>query len=122
MSESSLKVLIIDDNKDHLFLLKMSLESLQTTKTIDVNTSQKVEEVITETGDYDAVFLDLAMPRMNGFEAAEVVKAQETPPTKLFAYTCFQEMESDCNAAGFDGILHKPFTVRELGDLLAPCL
>jgi CheY-like chemotaxis protein len=70
---------------------------------------------------YDLVLMDCSMPEMDGFEATRRVRAMEAQPgaarlpiVALTAHVVGSGAEA-WRDAGMDGVLHKPFTMRDLG-------
>lgn len=57
----------------------------------------------------DLILLDLAMPRMNGLEAASVIKKM-MPKAKIILFTMYSESmtHSLASAAGVDDVVSKP--------------
>ena len=70
-------VLIVEDNKVNMLLLKTILKNLSFPTTIHeaVNGSQAVEQF--EKWKPDFVFMDIQMPIMNGYEATEQIRKLE---------------------------------------------
>ena len=70
----------------------------------------------------DVVFLDIGLPRVNGYEVARTIRAQ-TPgrDTLLVALTGWGQEEDQrrTEEAGFDHHLVKPVAYEQLTDLLA---
>lgn len=83
---SDIKVLVVDDDVDFRVLLRVQLGMYDG---IDVVATagdgvEAIEQVA--DGGIDAVAMDLLMPRMNGFEAIEVIK-RDHPEVAIVAYT-----------------------------------
>lgn len=72
---------------------------------------------------YDALLLDLMLPKVNGFEVLREVRA--SAPT-LLARTIIITAVSDATLRDFDGggtlvLLRKPFDIADLHDALVAC-
>ena len=74
---------------------------------------------------FDLVLMDGSMPRLDGFGAAAAIRAREArdgaervPIVALTAHVVGDGAES-WQSAGMDGLLAKPFTLAQLGALLA---
>ncbi len=73
-----------------------------------------------------AVFLDVRMPGMDGYETAEAIRAFEKEtgrrPTALFALTAHEEggERKRARAAGFDRFLVKPLRIEDFEAVLEP--
>ncbi|ESQ73488.1 EAL domain-containing protein [Asticcacaulis sp. AC402] len=74
--------------------------------------------------DFDLVLMDGSMPVLDGFEATRRLRLREartsaaaTPVVALTAHVVGAAAEL-WREAGMDGVLHKPFTLKALGDIL----
>jgi DNA-binding NtrC family response regulator len=77
LSESQQKpssVLLIDDDRDILTVLKHSLELKGMNTNGFTNPVLAVEHFRNNAASYDIVISDIRMPQMNGFEVARAVK------------------------------------------------
>lgn len=79
-------------------------------------------------GDYDAVLLDIQMPRMNGLEASRTIRGGSNPlgqtiPIIAMTANAFTEDIRDCLNAGMDAHVSKPIDIavleRTLRNLMA---
>ena len=74
---------------------------------------------------YDLVLMDCHMPEMDGFDATVDLRRLERElgrrPVPVIALTADVQkgIEQRCRAAGMDSYLSKPFTRRQLADILA---
>lgn len=116
------KVLIIDDSEDSLFLLESCIEK-EFPRTYEVYTKREpAEALLGFEKEYTHVFIDIAMPVVNGLETIKLLKNalqkdNECSP-KFIAYTCFLERDHECQQAGFDTLLAKPFTLNDLREVM----
>lgn len=93
-----------------------------------------IEPVVTENGleaiatardkRFDLIFMDCSMPEMDGFQATEIIRRQESadcvPRTPVVALTAHiaDHISEQRTAAGMDDIVVKPFTMEALGGCL----
>jgi len=70
--------------------------------------------------DFDLVLMDIGLPELNGMEATKAIRQWEqangrtaVPIAALTAHA-YQQDKEDCLAAGMNGFLTKPFTIRAL--------
>ena len=71
----SQKILIVDDEPNILILMEQALEQLED-EGVDLLTARNGEEALEaiQAEKPDLVFLDVMMPKMNGFEVCNAVK------------------------------------------------
>ncbi len=77
MSIASLNLLLADDDTDDCFFFKEALEELPVSaKFTFVNDGVQLMQllIVNDTSLADALFLDLNMPRKNGFECLSEIK------------------------------------------------
>ena len=80
-----------------------------------------------ETGYYDIILMDLRMPKKNGIEAAETIRALERADAAtipIFAMTAdaFAEDIRKCRDAGMNGHIAKPIDIDLLKRTVARCI
>ena len=113
------RVLVVDDNKDAADSLKMVLRALGH----EVHTAYDGEEGIEQAAAVrpEVVFLDLGMPKLNGFEAARQIRENAWgKELRLVAVTGWgqEEDRNRSRAAGFDDHLAKPVELVALQAIL----
>ncbi len=77
-NKNSLQVLMADDDQDDQFFFKIALAALTTpTELTTVNDGEELLEYLTQPVKVlpDILFLDINMPRKNGFESLREIKA-----------------------------------------------
>lgn len=113
------RVLVVDDVYASAKTLAMMLESINQ-EVIIANDGQKaIEQAVAERP--DIVFLDIAMPGMNGYEVARQLRQHRTlGTTRLVALTGYGHEEDRRKAieAGFHHHLTKPTSIDQLTELL----
>jgi CheY-like chemotaxis protein len=92
-------VLLIDDDKDILTVLKLSLERKGMNIHCFTNPVLAVEHFKNNAANYDIVVTDIRMPQMNGFEVARAVK-EIRQDIRLAFITAF-----DINKSEFEKVL-----------------
>jgi signal transduction histidine kinase len=113
-------VLVAEDNAVNLAILGGLLRRMGWTYDVAVDGHEAVEKA--RAGHYDAILLDGQMPRVDGLQAARLIRAAQGsgPKTPLFAVTGSsspEELRAQAEA-GFDAHLTKPITRRALADAL----
>jgi CheY-like chemotaxis protein len=111
-------VLIVDDLEENLHVAR----GLLTPYKIHIDTAGSGFDAIKKikTGsEYDIVFMDYMMPKMNGMEAVKIIRdmGYTRPIVALTASTSAEQKEIFL-ANGFDDFIFKPVDTRQLNDLL----
>ncbi len=121
--ESTAGVIIADDNKVNLLVLRKMLNKLGVTPR---TAADGLEAVALADGEPPTlVLLDINMPRMNGIEAAAAIRKRhpntDIPIIAVTAYADSQHQE-DYRMAGFDTLIAKPVTMATLQRVLSDYL
>ena len=118
-SLEQIKILIVDDDPSQLALTSEVISLAGITYDTSNNGLEALE--LLAKNSYDLVLTDIQMPKMNGFELIEKVKENTDIP--------FIALSGKTNAtsefykqAGFFGSLRKPYTPKELLDLVSEVL
>ena len=116
---SSLRVLIVDDNRDSANSLAMMLKIMGN----DTRTAYDGQEAVTAAGEFRpaVILLDIGLPKMNGYEAC--VRIRQQPGGKeivIIAQTGWGQEEDRrrTHEAGFDYHMVKPVDPQALMKLL----
>jgi signal transduction histidine kinase/AmiR/NasT family two-component response regulator len=114
------RILVVDDTRACAETLAMMLRSIGQEVAVAADGAAAIEWVL--ANEPDVVFLDIAMPAIDGYEVARRLRARAglKPPT-LIAVTGFGQAEDRrrAYAAGFHHHLTKPATLASLKNLLA---
>ncbi len=118
VSLDGLRVLVIDDSQDNLFLV----ERLLTKNGATVETARDGDEGVNKamSGAFDVVLMDIQMPKLDGYQAKQVLDRSDyqKPIIALTAHAMSDE-RIKTKAAGFAGHLTKPLNGPELLNTLA---
>lgn len=114
-----MRILIVDDNEDAVSTLNMMLHLAGH----DTRTARDGIEAVDSANTYrpNVILLDIGMPRMNGYEAAETIRKQSWGQNMALIAMTGWGQESDrqkSKAAGFDEHLVKPVDPQVLLRLL----
>lgn len=114
------KVLIAEDNPSNQMVARRMLERLGYEAKVVGNGALALEAL--EATPYPLVFMDIRMPRMDGFEAARRIrgslKAEQQPIIIALTGLASEEERRMCLQAGMNDLLAKPFRIEELKDML----
>ncbi len=113
------KLLAVDDNVINLELVRRSLKDTR----IIIDTAANGMEALELIGknSYDLIFLDHMMPVMDGMETLKIIKSEQLCPDVPIIVITANAVSGERDAylkAGFDDYVSKPFTSRELCEIL----
>ncbi len=115
-----LKILIVDDFPDNVFLLEEIITNLGFEADSVSNGEQAVDAV--RTGKYQLVFMDIEMPVMNGFEAAEEIRELPEPKNEILIIAISahsQEFFAEkVHRTGINDYISKPYTFQKIVTVL----
>lgn len=77
-----------------------------------------------EEGYYDLILMDIQMPNVNGYQAAEAIRKMDnlskaSIPIIAMTANAFDEDKKNAYAAGMDAHLAKPIDIPKLVEVLA---
>ena len=104
------KLLLVDDNKNFIQLLKIALED----ENYEVDTADNGISALSlmEATSYDWLVSDIQMNEINGIELSKKVK-ERYPLTKIVLITAF-DVPEQIETLEVDGVLEKPVHIEEL--------
>lgn len=117
-SPNSIKILIVDDNKNNLLSLRALIEkNFQQAEVIEADSGiNALSMLLKETA--DLIFLDIQMPQMDGFETAQMIKSriktQNIPIIFLTAAYKSDEFKKKGFEVGATDYLTKPIDPTKL--------
>ena len=94
-----IKVMVVDDERDILRIIKRDLEENNNTFTVDIFSSseQALQAFEGHPKDYyDLILTDIRMPKMNGFELYRRIK-EKNPAMKIAFITAFEINREEFN-------------------------
>ena len=117
------KILIVDDEETSRKILSLALNGQNRTLIYAVDGAEAVETALKEKP--DLIIMDIDLPRMNGYEAARRIKAEEgfadVPVVAVTARTV--KFSGDmAKEAGCDDYITKPYRLNFIRSRLAPFL
>jgi two-component system, sensor histidine kinase len=114
------RVLVVDDNEVNALVATAMLEGMGLAVVRANDGVDALERMRRQH--FDAVLMDLQMPRMGGIEATRTWRAEERGPRlpiiALTANASPRDREA-CLDSGMDGYLSKPFEQEQLAELLS---
>lgn len=120
-SLKGIRILLVEDNPFNQMIAKDDLSFYVKNCTIDTVENGVLAVEKFKSQKYDLILMDVQMPEMNGFEAAERIRELEKtekrekriPIIAMTASLLKAEIES-CYKAGMDNYIPKPYTLEEL--------
>ena len=120
-SISRLRIMVVDDEKDILRIIKRDLESNDLTNfKVEVfsDSESALDTFNSHPADYyDLVLTDIRMPKMNGFELYRQIK-QRNPEMKIAFITAFEitkeEFSKVLPSIDVEHFIKKPITMSNL--------
>jgi CheY-like chemotaxis protein len=114
-----LRILVVDDNRDSADSMAIFLEI----KGHEVRTAHDGLTAVEEAEAFQpgVVILDIGLPKLNGYEAAQRIRGRRGDNVLLIALTGWGQEEDRRRSreAGFDHHLTKPVSLDKLNKLLA---
>ncbi len=104
-------ILVVDDNGINQMITKRILENKEANVVVIDNGFDAIS--IVEKQEFDAILMDIHMPKMNGYEAAERIRSfdKKTPIIALTAVD-LNENEEKILSSGMNGVISKPFQLE----------
>ena len=120
------KILIVDDDPIIRNLLVQILESFKS-QGVELFTADNGETAIDiiQKEHPHMVFLDVMMPKMNGFEVCSILKENPANKDIFVIMLTAKGQEADkhkAESAGADGYITKPFNIREITEKICEVL
>lgn len=113
-------ILIVDDDEDVRATIRQALETLA----YEVEEAEDGPTALMAMRDRrpELVILDYAMPGMSGVEVANRIKAEYVSLPIVFASAYVEEADLRQIMGGDVPILHKPFRLGELAEIISAAL
>ena len=121
-AEKPLSVLVAEDNPVNQAVVEAFLKRLGHRCVIVDDGFTAIEAFTLQ--DFDLILMDISMPGLDGIEATKKIRSTpnergDIPILMLTAHIAPNYLAS-CMHAGANGILHKPLTINDLAEALAP--
>jgi signal transduction histidine kinase/ActR/RegA family two-component response regulator len=117
---SGLSILLVDDDPQAREALDLSLQALGCDTSVCDSGEEALALLKDEPNLFDLVITDYLMPRMNGLEMVAQLRAQGYDHPVILTSGRLQDVSPAERAkVRIDGVLGKPFVLREVGELVA---
>lgn len=120
-----IKALVVEDNKINQLVINGILKKFNINPIIVEDGAAAVSAVEAENDEFDLILMDCEMPVMDGWEAAEIIRAREVSqivptPVKIVALSAHVIAETKKRAidSGMDRFVSKPVNIDLVGEVL----
>ena len=119
-SIAGLTLMLVEDNELNAEIATTLIQD-RGAKVVPVPDGEAAVRLFSESpsGTYDAILMDVMMPKMNGYEATAAIRAlarddAATVPIVAMTANAFKEDEQRCLAAGMNAFVPKPMEIDQL--------
>ncbi|BDX04922.1 hybrid sensor histidine kinase/response regulator [Planctobacterium marinum] len=114
-------VLVVEDNETNQLVAREFLAKFGIKAVVVCNGLEAVDYVKQNQKELDLILMDLQMPKMDGFEASKLIKADSRSthiPIVAMSAAVLKSDREKVKAAGINGHIAKPVDIRELAQVL----
>ena len=118
-SDANLTVLVVDDDEDTRFLMRLELER-RGYRLIEADNGERAV-TLAKSKRPDIILMDLSLPGINGLEATKLIRSDgRMRHIPVVAVTAHQETDfrEEAKASGFNAYVTKPIDFDWLSELL----
>lgn len=123
--EGERTILVVDDNKTNLFIVKRMLEPYK----LVIDTAERGKEALEKVcqKEYSLIFMDYMMPEMDGTETLKNLRSLDVAyckdvPVIVMTANAIKGAKEELLAEGFDDYVAKPYTMKQLEEILGKYL
>ena len=104
-----IRIAVVDDEKDQIFQLKKIIQSFfhEKGKSIMVSCFTQGEELLTQSTDFDMIFLDIQMEGIDGIETARLIRQKNKKVALIYVSNYSEQMAASFAVHPFS-FLEKP--------------
>lgn len=113
------KILVAEDNLVNVKVAEFVLKPIADVLDFVMNGQEVLDKIRTNT--YDFILMDVEMPIMDGYEATQIIRKQESlnktdKRIKIIASTANNQPEevTYCKSIGMDELIVKPFNTKDI--------
>lgn len=117
--DQSVRILIAEDNPVNQKLIKAILSSRGYQVEV-ANDGKEAVEKVSSSPDYNLIFMDLQMPKLDGLKATQILRKKgfdTIPIVAMTAHAMNGDMEL-CLEAGMDGYIAKPIKKEKVFEII----
>ncbi len=112
-----MKILVVDDSEINLKVAEINLSKAD----YQVEKASSGKECIEKVGqnEYDAIFMDIMMPEMDGIETLKKLKEMKSFKTPVMVFTSdTTKTEEEYLVLGFYAYLNKPINMNQINKIM----
>jgi PAS domain S-box-containing protein len=119
--QQRLKVLVVEDNETNRFVAGEMLRAAHCEVMLAGDGAEGA--TLASEKKFDLIFMDLSMPKMNGWDAARLIRSREGAKSRrapIYALTAhaLPEEQKALHDSGMEGCILKPLRTKALGEVL----
>lgn len=118
-----LDILLVEDNDINLKFMLMLLSQMGFAPEVAVNGVEAIEAV--DKKEFDLIFMDNQMPRMNGKEATKIIRTMPKGKKMMIvglSASVFKEDVEEAMKIGMDDYLTKPVKIHQIVEKIKKCI
>jgi len=117
------RILFVDDNEMIANSGKLLLEARGFQVTLAQNGEEALDLFKADSQSFDLIFSDLTMPKMNGLDLSLAIRQiSKTVPIIITSGNLDTPLDSKFKSVGLDAYISKPWSVKELLEMIASLL
>lgn len=113
------RVLVVDDHPDNREVFSLMLEHHGFSVQVARDGLEAVQ--LARKHRPHVILMDLSMPRMDGWKAADLLRKEPVTPA-ILAVTALDPARADLESGGFRGLLRKPVRMQVLLSAVRQCV
>lgn len=122
LSTHNLKVLVVEDNKTNQMIINGILTQLGIKTEFADDGLEALEKV--KTKDNDLVFMDLQLPKMDGYDTTKLIRNMDDSyfknlPIVALTSSILKIVNDDAKAAGINDLLSKSFKINDFYNVIS---
>jgi CheY-like chemotaxis protein len=112
-----MNILVVDDNPANRLLLKYMIES--NGYSVDEAEDGIYSVDMVKEKEYDLIFMDMMMPKMNGYVATKNIK-EINPNIPIYIVSAYQKVDfpADWQCVDYEDVLSKPVSMETIVQIL----
>lgn len=113
-----MNILVVDDNPTNRLLLKFMIEGEEHT-VVEADDGNVAVDIAKEQK-FDLIFMDMMMPKMNGYVATKTIKEEIDDKIPVYVVSAYkiEDFPTDWQCADYEDVLSKPVSMETIVQIL----